>query len=72
MNMTIATQRFDERVPEVMLSTVEGHQLLGNGWLDTFPQQRINTITEELLGVVTYSVLSEVIKGGYVRTHSFV
>jgi hypothetical protein len=42
-HMTIARQRFGKQVPEVTLSTVEGHPLLGNRSLDTFPQQLIST-----------------------------
>jgi hypothetical protein len=37
-HMAIARQPFGKIIPEVMLSTIGGHPLLGNGSLDTFPQ----------------------------------
>jgi hypothetical protein len=37
----IDRQRFIKHVPDVTLSTTEGSPLLGNGWLGTFPRQRI-------------------------------
>jgi hypothetical protein len=44
---TIARQRLGKLVPEVTLSTIEGRQLLCNGSINTFTQQRINTKKEE-------------------------
>jgi hypothetical protein len=41
--MTIDRQRLGKHIPEVTLSIVEGHPLLGNESLDTFPQQQIST-----------------------------
>jgi hypothetical protein len=42
-HMTITRQRLGKHIPEVMLSTVEGHSLPDNWSLNTFPQQRIDT-----------------------------
>jgi hypothetical protein len=42
-HMTIVRQRLGTHVPEVTLSTVEGRALLGNGSVDTFLQEQINT-----------------------------
>jgi hypothetical protein len=42
-HITIARQRLGKHIPEVMLSTKEGHPLPGNGSLNIFPQQRIST-----------------------------
>jgi hypothetical protein len=42
-HMAIARQRLGKNSLEVTLSTTEGHPLLGNGSLNTFPQQRIST-----------------------------
>jgi hypothetical protein len=46
--MTITRQRLGKHIPEVMLSTIEGHPLLGNGPINTHSGQQ-NT---------TYSVVS--------------
>jgi hypothetical protein len=40
-HIPIARQRLGKHIPEVMLSTIEGHRLPGNGSLNTFPPQQI-------------------------------
>jgi hypothetical protein len=58
-------QRLRKHIPEVTLSTVEGHPLPGSGSLNTFPQQRIsNHINKhELLEVVTCIQLNKEYSG---------
>jgi prephenate dehydrogenase len=62
--MTTIRQRLGKHVPEVTLSTVGGHPLLGNGSLETSQQQRIIVHNNmRSVGGVTYSVLPHVING---------
>jgi hypothetical protein len=42
-HMTTARQRGGKHVPKVTLSKVEGHPLLGNESLNTFPLPRISS-----------------------------
>jgi hypothetical protein len=41
IHMTIVRQQLGKHIPGVTFSTIEGHPLLGNGPINTFPRRQI-------------------------------